>query len=65
MKIVATKPRENAIALLIMLFMVSFMLVFVAANANALFNLRREIKLVDQQQKTHWAATNQVPQAKK
>ena len=47
--------RERGVALLIVLFMVSFLLVFVAANSNALFNLRREIKLVDQKQKARWS----------
>jgi hypothetical protein len=50
------------VALLIVLFMVSFLFVFVSANLNALAGLRREIKLVDQRQKAHWdnVSTNQV-----
>jgi hypothetical protein len=47
--------REQGVAILIVLFMVSFLLMFVIANSNALFGLKREIKLVDQQQKARWA----------
>jgi type II secretory pathway component PulK len=58
---------QKGVALLIVLFMVSFLIVFVGANANALFGLKREIKLVDQKQKARWteAATNRVEEVKK
>jgi type II secretory pathway component PulK len=61
------RHSQNGVALLIVLFMVSFLIVFVGANANALFGLKREIKLVDQKQKARWmeAATNRVPEVKK
>ena len=55
--------RERGVALLIVLFVVSFLLVFVAANSNALFNLRREIKLVDQKQKARWSEVSRNPAA--
>jgi type II secretory pathway component PulK len=62
-----TKSRagKNGVALLIVLFLVSFLIIMVMANSNALFSLKREIKLVDQQQKTHWSQmkTNQVQRA--
>ena len=53
---------ERGAALLIVLFMVSFLFVFVSANLNSLAGLKREIKLVDQRQKAHWnnVSTNQV-----
>ena len=59
--------EERGGALLIVLFMVSFLFVFVTANSNALFNLRREIKLVDQKQKARWSemSTNRVARAQK
>ena len=53
-----TRRSEKGVALLIVLFMVSFLLVFVAANSNALFGLKREIKLVDQKQKARWSEIN-------
>ena len=54
--------RENGVALLIVIFLVSFLLIIVGATSNALFSLKREIKLVDQQQKARWSQmkTNQV-----
>jgi hypothetical protein len=63
MKIVQQK-KENGVALLVVLFMISFLLVFVAANSNALAGLKREIKLIDQKQKARWTAisTNRVAQ---
>ena len=62
-----TRRSEKGVALLIVLFMVSFLLVFVAANSNALFGLRREIKLVDQKQKARWSeiSTNRVDGARR
>ena len=63
---IAPKQRERGIALLIVLFMVAFLVAIVTANSNALSGLKREIKLVDQQQKTRWTEvkpnTNQVQQ---
>jgi type II secretory pathway component PulK len=58
------RSGENGVALLIVLFLVSFLVIIVGANANALFGLKREIKLVDQQQKARWSQlrTNQLPQ---
>jgi type II secretory pathway component PulK len=62
-----TKSRagKNGVALLIVLFLVSFLIIMVMANSNALFSLKREIKLVDQQQKARWSQmkTNQVQRA--
>jgi hypothetical protein len=52
------QKSESGVAVLIILFMISFLLIFVTANANALFGLKREIKLVDQQQKAHWDKEN-------
>ena len=62
-----TKSRQRGVALLIVLFMVSFLLVIIGANSNALFGLKREIKLVDQKQKARWneATTNRVQEVKK
>lgn len=62
-----TKSRQRGVALLIVLFMVSFLLAVIGANSKALFGLKREIKLVDQKQKARWneAATNQIEQVKK
>jgi hypothetical protein len=53
---------ERGVALLIVLFMVSFLFVFVSANLNSLAGLKREIKLVDQRQKARWnnVSTNGV-----
>ena len=59
------RKGESGVAVLIVLFMISFLVIFVTANANALFGLKREIKLVDRQQKAHWdnvsSKTNAVP----
>jgi type II secretory pathway component PulK len=62
-----TKSRQRGVALLVVLFMVSFLLAIIGANSNALFGLKREIKLVDQKQKARWseAATNRVQEVKK
>ena len=51
------QPRHNerAVAILIVLFMVSFLFIMVTANGNAIFSLKREIKLVDQKQKARWS----------
>lgn len=61
-----TTTQERGVAILIVLFMISFLLIFVMANSKALFSLKREIKLVDQKQKAHWAEigseTNRVAQ---
>jgi type II secretory pathway component PulK len=51
------KTRERGVAIFIVLFMVSFLLILVMANSKALFSLKREIKLVDQKQKARWAET--------
>lgn len=51
------RPAKNGVALLIVLFMVSFLIAVVGANSNALFGLKREIKMVDQKQKARWAET--------
>ena len=61
------KLHQRGVALLIVLFMVAFLLAFIGANSNALFGLKREIKLVDQKQKVRWseANTNRVPEVKK
>lgn len=60
--------RSNrGVALLIVLFMVSFLVAIVGANSNALFGLKKEIKLVDEKQKARWAwmNTNRVEQVNK
>ena len=64
---IETKSRQRGVALLIVLFMISFLLAFIGANSNALFGLKREIKLVDQKQKARWsdAGTNRVQELKK
>lgn len=61
MKIVRPN-NQRGVALLIVLFMISFLLVFVAANSNALVGLKREIKLIDQKQEARWSAisTNRI-----
>lgn len=61
------RREERGVALLIVLFMVSFLLVFVAANSNALFGLKREIRLIDQKQKARWSevSTNRVDGARR
>ena len=61
------KSHQRGVALLIVLFMVAFLLAFIGANSNALFGLKREIKLVDQKQKARWndATTNRVQELKK
>jgi hypothetical protein len=63
MKIRRPQKNRQGVALLIVLFMVSFLFVFVTANANALAGVKREIKLVDQKQKARWneISTNRVP----
>jgi type II secretory pathway component PulL len=50
------KKRSEASALVIVLLLISLMLVFVLANSNALFQLKREVKLLDARQQKHWAA---------
>lgn len=64
---IGTKSREGGVALLIVLFMVSFLVAVIGANSNALFGLKREIKLVDQKQKARWNEmnTNRVQEVKK
>lgn len=61
------RQQQQGVAMLIVLFMISFLLIFVMANSKALFGLKREIKLVDQKQKMRWAEsnskTNHSPQA--
>ena len=52
---IAPRHNEHAVALLIVLFMVSFLFIMVTANGNAIFSLKREIKLVDQKQKARWS----------
>ena len=47
--------NERAVALLIVLFMVSFLFIMVTANGNAIFSLKREIKLVEKKQKARWS----------
>jgi hypothetical protein len=49
---------DRGVAIMIVLFMVSFLLIFVMANSKALFGLKREIKLVDQKQKARWSEIN-------
>lgn len=62
---IRVQEKERGVALLIVLFMVSFLFVFVTANSNALSGLKREIKLVDQKQKARWSeiSTNRVSRA--
>lgn len=62
-----TRSRQRGVALLVVLFMVSFLLAIIAANSNALFGLKREIKMVDKKQKARWdqTITNQVQEPKK
>ncbi|HUS37067.1 MAG TPA: hypothetical protein VM680_17105 [Verrucomicrobiae bacterium] len=64
---IETKSRRRGVALLIVLFMISFLLAFIGANSNALFGLKREIKLVEQKQNARWsdAGTNRVQELKK
>ena len=54
MKIYACSP-ERGVAILIVLFMITFLLIFVIANGNALLGLKHEVKLLDQKQKAHWS----------
>jgi hypothetical protein len=63
MKIRRSQDSQQGVALLIVLFMVSFLFIFVTANANALAGVKREIKLIDQKQKARWneISTNHVP----
>jgi hypothetical protein len=49
------QQREQGVAILIVLFMISFLLIFVIANGNALLGLKREVRLLDHKQKAHWA----------
>ena len=49
---------ERAVAILIVLFMVSFLFIIVTANGNAIFSLKREIKLVEKKQKARWSQMN-------
>ena len=53
-----TCSGERAVAILIVLFMVSFLFIIVTANGNALFSLKREIKLVEKKQKARWSQMN-------
>jgi hypothetical protein len=63
MKFDRSRNGEEGVALLIVLFMVSFLFIFVTANANALAGVKREIRLIDQKQKARWneISTNGVP----
>lgn len=56
------RRRLGASALVIVLLLISLMLAFVLANTNALFQLKREVKLLDVRQQRHWAAagTNSI-----
>ena len=54
MRILNRGRRKGGFAVLVVLMMLSFMLVFVMANSNALFQLKREVKLVDQKQQKRW-----------
>ena len=56
------RRRSSASALVIVLLLISLMLVFVLANSNALFQLKREVKLLDVRQQKHWTmqSTNSV-----
>lgn len=56
MTVAAIEPRK-AVALLIVLFMVSFLFMIVTATSNALAGLKREIRLVDQKQQARWNST--------
>jgi hypothetical protein len=61
--------REKGFTLLIVLLLISLMLGFVLANSNGIYQLRREVKLLEVRQQKHWEkenarATNGVPQAK-
>ena len=49
---------QNASALIIVLLLISLMLAFVLANTNALYQLNREVKLLDTRQQKHWASEN-------
>jgi len=63
------RRSESGIAVIIALLLISLLLVFVTANSNGLYQLRREIKLVDQRQRQHWnevsAARTNAPAEKK
>ena len=47
--------QERAVAILIVLFMVSFLFIIVTSNGKAIFSLKREIKLVEKKQKARWS----------
>lgn len=52
MKILIQSPRqrEEGVAVIVVLALLSIMLIFVNANTRALYSLGRELKLVEQQQ---------------
>jgi hypothetical protein len=56
MRFEPSNKRESGIAVLLMLLLLSFMLAVVMANSQALFQLKREVKLLDTRQKKRWAA---------
>src|SRR5687768_1104209 len=58
MRITLTKKNESAFATLIVIMLISLMLAFVTANLNALFNLKREVKLLEQRHQKRWAQIN-------
>jgi type II secretory pathway component PulK len=55
MHIKTSNRDESGIAVLIVLLLLSFMLAVVMANSQALFQLKREVKLLDTRQKKRWA----------
>ncbi len=66
MQIKTHRRGEGGVAVLLVLVLISLMLALVTANTNALFQLKREVKLLEDRQVRRWiaidaAATNAPP----
>jgi type II secretory pathway component PulK len=60
MKIAQCNARQRGSAILMLLGILALLFVVAAANHGSLRKLRRELKLVEQQQLKRWAATRAV-----
>ena len=58
MRIEIKSRRRNGFATLIVLLLISFMLALVGANLNGLFQLKREVQLLEKRHQKRWASLN-------
>ena len=56
MNIRLNQNRRAGVAVLLVLTLLSLMLIYITANARTIYNLGRELKLIERQQLQHWAA---------